>query len=128
MILCEGIAPKGDVDGFVEVVDPDDFKGGEQLFIEWEEFGLCIEGFVRWGLEASTKSFGVEVGFFGIPLCDGLEELILEDIILDSILLQALVSIASGLTLESYCKLTKKQEILVNLILINYILFSIEHV
>ena len=33
-VLCEGIAPNGDVDGFVEVVDPDDFKGGEQLFIE----------------------------------------------------------------------------------------------
>ena len=32
--LCEDIAPKGDVDGFVEVVDPDDFKGGEQLFID----------------------------------------------------------------------------------------------
>ena len=102
-ILCDGVTPKGDVDGLVEVVDPDDFNGGEQLVIEWDRCGLWIEDFDLWVLFASEKSLGERVWFFGVPLLDD-PELILEVIMFDSILLQALVSIASGLIFESYWK------------------------
>ena len=100
-----GIDPIGDVDGLVEVVDPDDFKGGEQVFVEKEdEGGLCSEVLVLWILLASEYSLGDIALFFVVDLFDEWE-FMLELIIFDSILLQARVSIASGLTLESYCNL-----------------------
>ena len=99
----DGIDPIGDVDGLVDVVDPDDFKGGEQVFIEKEdEGGLCSEVLVLLILLASEYSLGDIALSFVDDLFDEWE-FMLEVIIFDSILLQARVSIASGLTFESYC-------------------------
>ena len=99
----DGIDPIGDVDGLVDVVDPDDFKGGEQVFVEKEdEGGLYSEVLVLWILLASEYSLGDIALFFVVDLFEEWE-LMLELIIFDSILLQARVSIASGLTFESYC-------------------------
>lgn len=86
----------------VDVLDPDDFKGGEQVFVEKEdEGGLCSEVLVFWILLASEYSLCDIALFFVVDLFDEWE-FMLELIIFDSILLQARVSIASGLTFESY--------------------------
>ena len=101
-ILCDA---NGDVDGFVEVVDPDDLRGGEQLLLEC---GLCRDVFDF--IIDSEYSLDKVDGIFWFPFCD--EELDdwlpFEVIILDSILLQALVSMAKGLIFESYCNGKKK--------------------
>lgn len=86
----------------VDVLDPDDFKGGEQVLVEKEdEGGLCSEVLVFRILLASEYSLGDIALFFVVDLFDEWE-FMLELIIFDSILLQARVSIASGLTFESY--------------------------
>ena len=102
-IWCEleGILPIGDVDGFVEVVDPVDLRGGEQVFREWEECGRSVVDFALWLFIASEKSLDEALWFFWFPLLLELEFILLL-IILDSILLQALVSMANGLAFESY--------------------------
>ena len=45
--LQDGIALNGDVDGFVEVVDPDDSSGGEQCLVDCDEFGRPDEDFTQ---------------------------------------------------------------------------------